>query len=545
MNDSPVTRTASDALQAKAAAINIAGYRPSVTNAEAYADLLQRLDSTPRRQTPLVHAGYTLRIQAILSSIENFVKTLEDQKAQLIVLGGGMDVTGLWAGTHFSQFSQVIELDLPDVCVEKKRLLQQTRLVEFQDSKETSNTFVGSIQGNCSSQFTLVGKDLRSDGLHWDSILEGLWDSNLPTLIVSEVVLAYLGDDAVDCILSAWAGTLFHSKSCLVLLEPLGHSTSNNPTASNRSVLQDYQMLYTQQFRAKMTKGYKNDDILFTPLGTTAKDVARRMKTAGFHSAVAVSMATATQTCGLKAKEPFDEHAALVLHAQSYVVACAFPPTSTTALFRRIMAPWSSSLTPFRARDQFWIAPADLTQETEIKKLFFDGYAELSSQYKSVNKLMQSTLKKDIQFTKVEPQNEGINFSSHFSEYYEERGGCFVVALDSTKEAIAGFIGLSKASPKEKGILAKYPNTYEIHRLFVVPEYRSQGIAGLLLDAIQTVALSKSPDGTTVTFVASTLDVLPQANKFYQRRDFTFEFEEPLGDVILRHYVQQMKKPTP
>lgn len=541
MNDSSVTRTASDALQAKAAAINIAGYRPHVPLAETYVNLLQRFNHEPKRQTPLVHAGYLMRIQAVLSSITNFVKSLGGTKAQFILLGGGMDVTGIWAG-HFAQFNRIIEIDLPSVCLGKKRLLRQERLIEFDELLSTSDCFRGSLAKDPSTAFSLVAKDLRSNNLQWSTILEGIWDPDLPTLILSEVVLAYVGEVAVDRILSSWTKALRHDHACLVLLEPLGPPSSDIDLSSN-TVLQSYQNQYAQQFRAKLDRAVQSDTNLFAPLGKTSMDVARRIQKTGYCSVVAASMATVTAPFGFTAREPFDEHAALLLHAQSYVVACSFPSASTSSLFRRIMSPWTSDVVPFQASDQFWIASVDRTEEVAVKKLFFDGYDGFSKTYKSVNKLMQGTLKKDIVFTEVDPENEGIEFVSHFSKFYEDRGGCFVVAIDSVKEEIAGFVALTRASSKAKGVLSKCPVTFEVHRLFVVPDYRSKGVADLLMDAVQQVGLSKCPpNAESVSFVASTLNVLPAANRFYQRRGFSFEGEEILGDVILRHYVLQVPK---
>ena len=116
------------------------------------------------------------------------------------------------------------------------------------------------------------------------------------------------------------------------------------------------------------------------------------------------------------------------------------------------------------------------------------------------------------------------------------------MAVDAVTEKIAGFIALSKCSPKAKGILGKYPNTFEVHRVFVVPEFRSRGIAGHLMSAVEQVGLRVTAPGATATFVATTLNILDSANRFYVRRGYVLEETTELADVTLHHYVSHLSK---
>ena len=550
MNDSSVTRTASDAIQAKASAVLNASYRPDVPCAEAYVKLLQSMlgAKAPKRQTPLVHAGYLLRIQAILSLVHRFVDYVDDD-AQIILLGGGMDVTGLWAGQSFAQVRRVVEVDLPTVCAAKREILEQKGLVAFDEKSTKSHIYQGTLKQHPSTQFAIVQVDLRSDNLVWGDVLpESCWDPKSPTLIISEVVLAYIGHTATDRVLSGLLTALQHTESCMVLLEPLGPSSTANDDddrqqKNGQTVLQNYQESYARMFQEKMERGAKVDPNIFTPVGSSPVDVAHRIRTRGWTSAVAASLAKATASTQLKAKEPFDEHAALLLHAQSYVVACGFPPGGS-ALFRRVMAPWQSNVEPFRVNEHLWITSIDQTEEITVREFFIKGYGELARANKSVHKLLQSTLKKDLILTVVDPSDEGVEFTSHFSKYYHERDGCFLVAIDDRNQRIAGFIALCKASPYAKGLASKYPNTFEIHRLFVVPDYRSQGVAGHLMDAVQSFGMDEVPRGNTVTFTAATLDVLGAANRFYERRGYVLHDKEPLPEVLLHHYMLRVPKTT-
>lgn len=559
MSDSSITRTASDALQAKTSAVWNGGYRFAHDDDDVYDACLQafRGDEDVKRQTPLVHAGYALRIHAVLSVVRNFVSYHHDaSNLQIILLGGGMDVTGLWAGQGFPDLMKcVIEVDLPTVCAAKQKMLRASALINFDDEGMTkSRVHRGNFAQHSSTRYALVELDLRQENTEWKSELEGLWDPQSPTLVISEVVLAYIGQEAIDRVLSSWANALKgHSTSCLILLEPLGQQKSENIQHNiprPRNVLQNFQAAYTKMFHAKLERGVQKKAGLveeehvcsFAPIGSSPRQVARRLRSAQWPEVVAVSLAHVSPNLRTT-NEPFDEHAALLLHAQSYVVACAFTCTER-ALFRRVVAPWQSTVAPVRVKNHQWIVTIDQSEEKVVKELFIDGYADLTRTNKSVHRLVQSTFKKDLILTEVGSDMEGMKFNSHFAKYYQDRGGCFWVAVDAKAQKITGFIALSKASPEAKGILGKHPHTFEVHRLYVVPEYRSQGVAGHLMDVLQQFALSRVPAGTTVTFVAYTLELLVSANRFYERRGFVLEEKLPLPEVMMLAYTLRLQKPT-
>jgi GNAT superfamily N-acetyltransferase len=575
--ESSVTRTAHDALMAKASACR-AGYRPrGVPKADVYTGLLL-LDQPPgvsrrRRQTPLVHAGYALRFQAILATVTRFVDYVmalpndgEDgstsppaPKAQLIFLGAGMDVTGLWAG-HLADHLHIIEVDLPTVCATKgQRLCEEHQHVVAEATEKDgtiaapSTIFRGTFRANQTCSYSLVAADLRATEALSAALDAIAVDWRRPALFVSEVVLAYIGQAASGDLLTWCARTVQHPHSCLCVLEPLG-PVGNGSEVAPLSVLEGYQQTYTRMFAAKLergsasttstTSGSSSNGSSLTPLGTSPRDAALRIRDAGWGHVAAVSLAKATAKTAMTAVEAFDEHAALLLHAQSYVVACAFS-TTATALFRRVLAPWMSPIAPYRipsTPSHFWITTMDATEEARVKDLFVEGYADLCRQSKSVSKLLQAALKKDLLLKPVDSDEQGLHARSHFAKYYEERRGCFLVAINATNGHIGGFIALSKASPKEKGILGESPDTFEVHRLFVVPEYRSYGLAGHLMDAIHVVARNQVKNGATATLVATTLHVLEAANRFYEHRGFTLYEKVPLQDVTLHTYYGRFPK---
>ena len=172
---SGVCRTAIDALQAKYSAIGLAGYYSPVgvvvpgpsscLNSEeeenedddtcanaapatgSYPALLESMlthimsghsssssAAAKRRQTPLVNVGYAVRVACLLETVQRFIHFHQHQQAatrssiQIVILGAGLDVTGLWALLSSSSSSsriRVVEVDLPEICEAKKQAILQ------------------------------------------------------------------------------------------------------------------------------------------------------------------------------------------------------------------------------------------------------------------------------------------------------------------------------------------------------------------------------------------------------------------------------------
>lgn len=228
------------------------------------------------------------------------------------------------------------------------------------------------------------------------SILSGVFQhigldfTTQPTLVLSELVLAYLGQDGGDAILHSIASDVIlagaaannaNNNNMFVCLEPI-FPISNDKVLVNEeregcrnqmmmSIEETYARDYGQQFLGKLQRGNSrhdssaskkmfndgNDDLTslsssswFHPLGSNSKSVHLRLQRCGFPTfgicyapmgrAVA-NVARYQRSMGninfLLAKEPFDEHSSLILNLNCYGVVCAFSSASFDPLRRLVV----------------------------------------------------------------------------------------------------------------------------------------------------------------------------------------------------------------
>ena len=155
--DEEVIKTARDSLCAKMSALthgnyevpiscNIADENGDITTSYQliYRTLLQNMymgimntDSNPRssakikfpppQQTPLVNAGYFIRISNITTIIERFlIKNMSSPCVQILILGAGLDTVGLWALSLAQGMglvdSKLYELDCTAICNIKRKV---------------------------------------------------------------------------------------------------------------------------------------------------------------------------------------------------------------------------------------------------------------------------------------------------------------------------------------------------------------------------------------------------------------------------------------
>lgn len=486
--------------------------------------------TTPKRQTPLVNVGYAVRVACVLRHVESFVSFHQQQCSssnnkgitmiQIVVLGAGMDVTGLWSlsllnnNNNSSDVDQptksalrmcVLEVDFPSICYAKKHAIQQLNLL--QEREETSSTnehprivWRGIREANSSCMYTLASADLQ-DPSAVEEIFTNLLEPDVPTLVLSELVLAYLRPESCDNLLRLCASRLGQG-SCLLLYEPLGPALPSREEQEEEkspvSVLEAYKRSYCSKFNSKLHLGVasntpekrKDDNDVagcserFFPLASCCAAAEERLLGLCFqyaHAATAGSVA-ASLRLDWKARELFDEHAALALHLNSYAVVCAFPGGSSVAessscaakpkqllpksfdplLFRRFMCGyWTTenglvhSPHPVRLRprdgckgedddddDCIWIARIEREDEQQVRNLFSTAYRHLFEQYPSVRKMVKSALRQDLGVgdlvgSTVNPNGD----ASAIGKKYRELGGDFFVAVQIKSQGNFSTIG--------------------------------------------------------------------------------------------------------
>ena len=477
-------------------------------NEHIYRDLLERMsmENKVKRQIPLINAGYAIRVLSISHVIYNFVLFHRHKhttpKIQIVLLGCGLDVIGLWSYSVGKKLGienlHVIEVDTYEVCTIKQDILTKQKLVvvvpqptttrssssSSADDEEqgifhgnivdidNNNVPPGSVDASVDSSknYTLVSGDLCNIPKLNDSLLSVV-DPNIPTLVISELVLTYLPPFETQELLQWCASALCAtSDSVLVALEPLGSSRGNvdyddDDDDSDDVVVEGYKYDYCQKFDAKLQRGRatpskkkfalssspsSNDESTttstaehkntsFYPLGNSNTSVEQLFVNAGFDVAhgtclgnVAIhAMETVQRIRGggdtripltLESPEIFDEHAALTLHLKSYNLTCAFS-NGTDCLLRRFLCNYyfcgASYVTGYSeppphiimegGNDTTTISLAVIQKEDQIqvRTLFTKAYEHLFEEYPAVRKMSKTALKTDLAINNSDIEEEG------------------------------------------------------------------------------------------------------------------------------------------
>jgi GNAT superfamily N-acetyltransferase/O-methyltransferase involved in polyketide biosynthesis len=563
----PIAKTAFDSLQAKQSAHSV-GYTPMVTrNEECYQDLLNTatIDWKVRRQTPLVNAGYAARVLAVSHSIDNWVKYHQhvhpETKLQIVFFGCGIDVIGIWSRSlvERSGLIRIVELDMPSVCATKKQFLTSKGLVmempgpNITKEDELVGQIVMSDKTNLSQpDYFLLPVDLMEISA-LDRILDGesfIMDPfHVPTLVVSELVLAYLPPDKTDQLLTWCSSKLIQTPdSAMLLLEPLGHDETQSKRTT--SVLEGYRRDYCQLFQRKMERGKsttntpKSDSEAmskisspFYPIGVSSKSVEERLRRAGFQTADVTTLGSAaahsSSGSDFQIPEIFDEHAALILHLQSYVVATAFLHNSDTLLLRMLCPARNavSEIPPVLTEDRIVYTVLERRDEVAMRDLFRETYVDLFDDYPAIRKMVKGIMNREFA-PSLDDGNEKAD--SEITARYKSQGGCFFVAArytqDKAEREVIGCVGVRCCERKDD------PHTLEVFRLAVHESCRGKGIGRGLLQMVESFARSRQ----SPKLIAHTITCLERALLAYEACGFNVEKDSPLGSLTMRTYFKTL-----
>lgn len=535
MGDSSVCRTAKDALQAKLSAYE-AGYRLKSLDEQGskeYGDLIRQAGSffnlNGKRQSPLINAGYAVRVALILRQISNFVQYHDE--GMLIVLGAGLDVTGLWALARCTKV-QVIEIDLPEICSAKRQFLSDSGL--FKSLKEEEDWFYSGIttHGHEQSEYSLIQADLIDvAGLHskLSRVLETNAHKKHATMVLSELVLSYVETHDSEKLLRYCSSTLCAAEnSCLVLYEPLGPSSSDDS-----SVLASYRKAYSRQFETKLKSGQaekcqnKHSSSLFVPLADSPQGLMDRLSECGFPRAESALVGLAFKACMDRAfhiQEQFDEHSSFLLHLATYSISVAFSQRSDDLV--HWLCPWKSGRIRPRRLDcrggqKICLQEIRGKHDGQVRDLFERIYKPYFSKYRSIHKMYKSTLKNGHLASSC---SNSSGDTSQIGQRFRDQSGLFLVAT-LNDDFVVGSVGIRKCSAKEqlKSTVRK-AGSYEVHHLLTDPEHRRMGIARSLLGMAQELV-------SAPRIVATTVSPLEDALLFYQSGGFTVVDQDDLGDL--------------
>jgi len=652
MIDNSVSKTAIDALYAKWSVV-AAGYDPvclkenngklynnlTISMSEAFVNyksskdnkksdgssgLLPSSDRTEvrvKRQTPLVNAGYALRIQTVSSIISRFIQShittmnnpimygrdaltchslpgLENVSTykttdvlNVVMLGCGLDVLGLWALSLSPLQIRLFEIDCEEICDLKANVMVRAGIlsngnrasqssngncifieecIDF-EADSTTNRVYNSEQPDQLPNYTLLSTDLRNISDVKQAFKASSIDTTQRTIVISELVLPYLAQSNATELLTFIASDICcREGSMLLAYEPIGSPTNTAPV-QNISVAQGYTTTYFQQFLNKLNSGHQYSTPsngnephggLFQPLAISCSHAQTKLRQCGFDGPVdCCQVPKAIQSCDdghtINSPELFDEHAALQLHLQCYGVLCASSFGTNVSDFLKI-CPWTKLENA--ARDmgywrekrivaskgtEFIVSSIRYEDQEEVRGLFKDSYSGIFEEYPSVKKMVKTALKGDLN-----DKASGIIGGEHLSDSaiwnrYSNLGGAFWVVSEgrrsSTRSAkIIGCIGVTAYSNVDSIDMSK-PRTYTIHRLVVDTAVRGQGIGNALLNTVEEYVMWRESNSPS-TIIATTPAVMQAANQLYYSNGFDVQEEVKMGKMMIRTFHKTITK---
>eukprot|EP00980_Cylindrotheca_fusiformis_P005023 scaffold1062_cov130-Cylindrotheca_fusiformis.AAC.29 len=532
---SPVGKTAFDSIQAKQSAVSAGYERIVVKNERHYKELLSAVTAEfkTKRQTPLVNAGYAARVLAVSHAIHSFIAFHElrnSDRIQIVLLGCGADVIGLWAHNLCPSRVAILEVDTQEVCCSKKDILVRQNIIydSTKTEKDDSGTVVGRIPcGDDTSQcernnYFLSPVDLR-DIPSVNKVAMKYLDVESPTLVITELVLSYLNQRQTDLLLLWCSSTLLQApSSCFLALETLSADTSSKRIGP----VDGYKRQYNFQFGNKMDRGLSSrakqgkDSQTFFSIGSSSRVVVARFLEQGFDQAHACTLGKAAASASLPGRfevpELFDEHAALALYLKSYTLAIGFS-SGTEGLMRRLMCPWyfaTSEIRPSLQRD-LAVTVVEQVDENSVRDLVLDAYQEKMEQYPAVRKMVSHMMKTDLALS------EEMDRQSSIGARFCRQGGIFFVAIEYTGAArnVIGCVGVRRW---DRNVTSK---TMEVVRLTVNSKHRGKGVGRYLLEKAESFARSRGAR----TLVSTTISILATAKRLYESCGYEQENDLDIG----------------
>lgn len=529
-----------------------------------------------------------------------------NRRVQLILLGPGLDRLGFRLLSEFPSqtIESLLEIDLEPICHYKRNeLLREvanqdtattthlsidwtdaapseqaqarqpattTTLSSHHSNKTTTSSRVVLCGSYNQTPYTLVALDLN----HGDaaSVLDehlappvvDASPSSPLILVVSELVVSYLSPPACQSLISYFGG---RSNCSMLLYEVLGAPSSpmeeeeeittdqqqgaNNITAESAaasvSVAGNYRSFYQDNFRARLHRGAATSPAgsRLHPIGTSATAIETRFRTAGFDGEVHAStdLFSAAGCC----TQLMDEHAAMALHLQTYVVVTAsHRPWSPLARWFQTALQYGENgvrAVPNQQQENvfasYYVTPALCSDASPLREAFVATYAAHTKAYSSIRKMMKTVLQTDLAGNDV-------------ARYYRGLGGnywvCVCASGDTPQCEVVGGLGVRRRAVADvmpsmlSDSSCRLLPCYEIQRVFVSDGHRGQGLGSALLDTALQAIRCDLDEGChqRANVVAVTLSILDAANHFYLAHGFREVAREDTADLTFITYVREM-----
>ncbi|KAG0055480.1 Leucine carboxyl methyltransferase 2 [Gryganskiella cystojenkinii] len=301
---------------------------PNVTERDSPL-MLKYVVPKPSRRSPVINRAYYQRTESIRMLVEGWVEACETKGVEacaVVSLGCGFDPTFFRLATLKSQEQdsktklKYIDIDYPTLITERLYMIRNEEKLFHLLPQDPTEDDVGSF---VSDTYSCMGVDLRNLG-QLESALQSAGvektDQNMPILVISEVVLAYLGPEESDAVIQFFArypsATFILHEQCVPTFDSEEPDENLHPfavtmfrhferTMTPLKTLQEYRSLEDHRDRLQRL-GWQQCDILNMNLFT---DYAV-MPTAEEHQRICVL-------------EPFDEYDELFWIGAYYFIAVA------------------------------------------------------------------------------------------------------------------------------------------------------------------------------------------------------------------------------
>ena len=270
--------------------------------------------------------------------------------------------------------------------------------------------------------------------------------------------------------------------------------------------------------------GFPSSNICYATLGKAAATVARIRRTSGAPHF-------------LRAKEPFDEHAALALHMNCYGVVCAFKDKGKSQDWRKDVCPWISANDGTTSTVQ--INPiASTTEDHLVRNIYSQIYVHLYDKHPAIRKMVKSAMKSDL-------RTKDRGGCSAIRNRFKDKGGEFWVAKDNDdRSRVIGCVGISQRKKRmndETEPSSTVVTEYEIQRLAVDNRHRGKGLGKKLLSVAEEFALQsergiETKDASITKLWAVTPECLVAANKLYESVGYKKEETFQAGALLMNVY---------
>ncbi|CAO1351500.1 unnamed protein product [Diamesa hyperborea] len=199
-DESGVISTNDDASESKRSAVKLNYYKD---------EYIGNFVKMSERKAPEINRGYYARVKGIEMCIEKFMEKTGGKNFQIINLGCGFDTLYWRLRENGHQVTNFIELDFPTVTAKKCYQIKRNKILLEKIHNEDGEIRFSPTDLH-SSNYHIVGVDLRSVDEVANKLKQSDIDFNLPTIFLAECVLVYIETSNCNNLLK-WFGSNFQS----------------------------------------------------------------------------------------------------------------------------------------------------------------------------------------------------------------------------------------------------------------------------------------------------------------------------------------------